>query len=131
MTTSGRKVVQTAAAPAAIGPYSQAIVANGMVFCSGQIAIDPATGAFDTSTSVEAQTVRVLDNLRAVLDAAGSSLEHVVRTTIFLADMSDFATVNGVYGKYFTSEPPARATVAVKELPKGAKVEIDAIAIVR
>lgn len=123
--------MQTAAAPAAIGPYSQAIVANGMVFCSGQIAIDPATGGFDTSASVEAQTVRVLDNLRAVLEAAGSSMEHVVRTTIFLAEMSDFATVNGVYGKYFTSEPPARATVAVKELPKGAKVEIDAIAIVR
>ncbi|MFO0557202.1 MAG: RidA family protein [Polyangiales bacterium] len=131
MTTSGRKVVQTAAAPAAIGPYSQAIVANGMVFCSGQIAIDPATGNLDTSASVEAQTVRVLDNLRAVLEAAGSSTEHVVRTTIFLAEMSDFATVNGVYGKYFTGEPPARATVAVKELPKGAKVEIDAIAIVR
>ena len=131
MTTSGRKVVQTAAAPAAIGPYSQAIVANGMVFCSGQIAIDPATGVLDTSASVEAQSVRVLDNLRAVLEAAGSSTEHVVRTTIFLAEMSDFATVNAVYAKYFTVEPPARATVAVKDLPKGAKVEIDAIAIVR
>ncbi len=131
MTNSGRKVVQTKDAPAAIGPYSQAIVASGLVFCSGQIALDPATGALDTSASVEAQTVRVMDNLRAVLDAAGSSLQHVVRTTIFLADMADFATVNGVYGRYFTSEPPARATVAVKDLPKGAKVEIDAIAIVR
>jgi 2-iminobutanoate/2-iminopropanoate deaminase len=131
MTTSERKVVQTAAAPAAIGPYSQAIVANGMVFCSGQIAIDPVTGGFDASASVEVQTRRVLDNLRAVLEAAGSSMAHVVRTTIFLTDMSDFATVNGVYETYFTNEPPARATVAVKDLPKGAKVEIDAIAIVR
>jgi 2-iminobutanoate/2-iminopropanoate deaminase len=129
MTNSGRKVVQTSSAPAAIGPYSQAIVGNGMVFCSGQIAIDPATGAFDASASVEAQAVRVLDNLRAVLDAAGSSMQRVVRTTIFLADMADFATVNAVYGRYFEHEPPARATVAVKELPKGAKVEIDAIAL--
>jgi 2-iminobutanoate/2-iminopropanoate deaminase len=130
MSENGRRVVQTAGAPAAIGPYSQAIVANGMVFCSGQIAIDPKTSAFDAGASVEAQTTLVLDNLKAVLEAAGSSMRGVVRTTIFLADMSDFATVNRVYSKYFSSDAPARATVAVKELPKGAKVEIDAIALV-
>ena len=130
MTNSGRKVVQTNSAPAAIGPYSQAIVANGMVYCSGQIAIDPTTSGFDATASVEVQTVRVLDNLRAVLESAGSSMQNVVRTTIFLADMGDFSKVNAVYAKYFTSEAPARATVAVRELPKGAKVEIDAIAVV-
>lgn len=130
MTDGGRKVVQSSAAPAAIGPYSQAIVANGMVFCSGQIAIDPSTGVLDTAASVEAQSERVLQNLKAVLEAAGSSMERVVRTTIFLVDMADFATVNAVYGRYFSSAPPARATVAVRDLPKGAKVEIDAIALV-
>jgi 2-iminobutanoate/2-iminopropanoate deaminase len=129
MTERTRTVVQTTAAPAAIGPYSQAIVAGPLVFCSGQVAIDPATGAFDSGASIEAQTRRVLDNLRAVLEAAGSSLGSVVRTTIFLADMADFAVVNGIYAEYFAKEPPARATVAVRELPKGAKVEIDAIAL--
>jgi 2-iminobutanoate/2-iminopropanoate deaminase len=129
MTARTRTVVQTTAAPAAIGPYSQAIIAGGLVFCSGQVAIDPATGVFDAGASIEAQTRRVLDNLRAVLDAAGSSLDAVVRTTIFLEDMKDFAVVNGIYAEYFAKEPPARATVAVRELPKGAKVEIDAIAL--
>lgn len=131
MRSNGRTVVKSDAAPAAIGPYSQAIVANGMVFCSGQIAIDPATGVFDAAASVEAQTERVLSNLCAVLEAAGASLESVVRTTIYLVDMADFAAVNAVYAKRFTSDPPARATVAVRELPKGAKVEIDAIALLR
>jgi 2-iminobutanoate/2-iminopropanoate deaminase len=131
MSINGRTVVKSDAAPAAIGPYSQAIIANGMVFCSGQIAIDPATGGFDATASVEAQTERVLSNLRAVLEAAGASLESVVRTTIYLVDMADFATVNAVYAKRFANDPPARATVAVRELPKGAKIEIDAIALLR
>ena len=102
-----------------------------MVFCSGQIAIDPTTNTFDTTASVAAQAVRVLDNLAAVLSAAGSSLDHVVRTTMFLADMADFAAANEVYSKYFVHKPPARVTVAVKDLPKGAKIEIDAIALLR
>jgi 2-iminobutanoate/2-iminopropanoate deaminase len=126
---SKTRTVQTAHAPAAIGPYSQAIVAGGFVFCSGQIAIDPQTNTINTALSISAQTQRVMDNLAAVLSAAGTSLDHVVRTTIFLADMADFAAVNEVYAKYFNTKPPARATVAVKDLPKGAKVEIDAIAI--
>jgi 2-iminobutanoate/2-iminopropanoate deaminase len=131
MSNGERSVVQTSAAPAAIGPYSQAIVANGFVFCSGQIAIDPATGVLDTTASVEAQCERALDNLEAVLKAAGSSLGDVVRTTIFLVDMADFAAVNAVYGRYFTGAAPARATVAVSALPKGGRVEIDAVALVR
>lgn len=126
---SKTRTVQTAQAPAAIGPYSQAIVGGGMVFCSGQIAIDPATNTFDPSASVTAQAQRVLDNLAAVLSAAGSSLDHVVRTTMFLTDMADFAAVNEVYARYFVNKPPARVTVAVKDLPKGAKIEIDAIAL--
>ncbi len=131
MSNGERSVVQTSAAPAAIGPYSQAIVANGFVFCSGQIAIDPATGVLDTTASVEAQCERALDNLEAVLKAAGSSLGDVVRTTIFLVDMADFSAVNAVYGRYFTGAAPARATVAVSALPKGGRVEIDAVALVR
>ncbi len=125
------QTVQTDKAPAAIGPYSQAIVGGGMVFCSGQIAIDPSTNTIDTSASVAVQAVRVLDNLAAVLSAAGSSLDHVVRTTMFLTDMGDFAAANEVYAKYFVNKPPARVTVAVKDLPKGARIEIDAIALVR
>ncbi|HTR54968.1 MAG TPA: RidA family protein [Kofleriaceae bacterium] len=128
-----RNIVRTAAAPAAIGPYSQAVVvplAGGqrMIFCSGQIALDPATGAL-VEGDVAAQARRVLDNLTAVLAAAGASLADVVKTTIYLASMDDFAAVNAVYGERFTSEPPARATVQAARLPKNALVEIDAIAI--
>ena len=119
--------VSTPDAPKAIGPYSQAIVAGGLVFCSGQIPLDPATGAM-IEGDIRAQTQRVLENLKAVLEAAGSGLERVVRTTIFVMDMGDFNAVNEVYGGYFTSTPPARATVQVAGLPRGARVEIDAIA---
>jgi len=128
-----RKIVRTAEAPAAIGPYSQAVVVpvggQRMVFCSGQIALDPRSGAM-VDGGVEAQTRQVLANLGAVLSAAGASFGHVVRTTIFLASMDDFALVNAIYGEKFVSDPPARATVQAAKLPKGALVEIDAIAVI-
>jgi 2-iminobutanoate/2-iminopropanoate deaminase len=126
---SERKVVATDDAPRAIGPYSQGIVAGGLVFCSGQIALDPATGELVGASDVRAQARRAMDNLRGVLEAAGSSLARVVRTTIFLADMGDFGAVNEVYGGYFSGAPPARVTVQAAGLPKGALVEIDAIAL--
>ena len=126
---SGRSVVQTPAGPKAIGPYSQAIVAGWLVFCSGQIALDPATGEMVGASDVRAQARRVLDNLKAILEASGSSLENVVKTTIYLTDLGDFGTVNEVYAGYFTSAPPARATVQVAGLPKGGMVEIDAVAL--
>jgi len=122
-------VVSTPDAPAAIGPYSQAIVANGMVFCSGQIPMDPATGAM-VEGDIAAEARQSLANLFAVLRAAGSSPAQVVRTTIFLTSMSDFAAVNAVYAEAFGEGRPARATVAVAGLPRGARVEIDAIALV-
>lgn len=125
---STREIVSTADAPAAIGPYSQAVASGDLVFCSGQIAIDPATGQV-IDGGVEAQTRRVLDNLEAVLAAAGSSLGRAVKTTIFLADMNDFAAVNAIYGERVGAEPPARATVEVSRLPKDVLVEIDAIAL--
>lgn len=123
------KVISTENAPGAIGPYSQAIVANGMVFCSGQIPIDPATGEF-VSEDVSEQTEQVFKNLSAVLEAAGASLESVVKTTVFLADMNDFAAMNEVYGRYFVTNKPARATVQVARLPRDARVEIECIALV-
>ena len=123
-----RTIVSTEAAPKAIGPYSQAVVANGFVFCSGQIPLDPATGQLVGDT-IEAQTERVLQNLDAVLRAAGTDLAHAVRTTIFLQDLSDFAAVNAVYALRFPSDPPARATVQVSRLPRDVKVEIDLIAV--
>ncbi|MFL6467483.1 MAG: RidA family protein [Pyrinomonadaceae bacterium] len=122
------EVVSTEKAPGAIGPYSQAIKANGMVFCSGQIPIDPATGNF-VSDDIAEQTVQVFKNLLAVLEAAGSSFDKVVKTTVFLADMNDFAAMNEVYSKYFVENKPARATVQAARLPRDAKVEIDCIAI--
>ncbi|MEO6952708.1 MAG: RidA family protein [Polyangia bacterium] len=122
-----RRVVDTASAPKAIGPYSQAIVANGLCFCSGQIPLDPTTGQI-VEGDIRVQTRRVLDNLSAVLEAAGSTLQNVVRTTIFLVDLGDFNVVNEIYGGYFQSEPPARVTVQVSALPRGSRVEIDAIA---
>jgi 2-iminobutanoate/2-iminopropanoate deaminase len=121
------EAVSTEKAPGAIGPYSQAIKANGMVFCSGQIPIDPSTGQF-VSDDVAAQTEQVLRNLDAVLQAAGASLGSVVKTTVFLADMNDFAAMNEVYGKFFSENKPARATVQAARLPRDAKVEIECIA---
>ena len=123
-----KETVSTENAPGAIGPYSQAIKANGTVFCSGQIPIDPATGEF-VSDDVAEQTEQVLKNLGAVLEAAGSSFDHVVKTTVFLADMGDFAAMNEVYGRYFSDNKPARATVQAAGLPKNARVEIDCIAL--
>ncbi len=125
---SERTRISTTDAPAAIGPYNQAIVAGELVFCSGQIALDPDTGAL-VDGDVRAQTRRALENLSAVLKAAGSSLGTVVKTTVFLVSMSDFAAMNEVYADFFTGEPPARSTIAVAELPRGARFEVEAIAI--
>ena len=118
--------VSTTNAPGAIGPYSQAVKANGMLFTSGQIAINPATNNVEAKT-IEEQTTQVCENLKAVCEAAGTSLEKVVKTTCFLADINDFAAFNEVYGKYFTSKP-ARSCVAVKDLPKGVLCEVEVIA---
>jgi 2-iminobutanoate/2-iminopropanoate deaminase len=123
-----REQVTTTAAPAAIGPYNQAIAAGELVFASGQVALDPASGQL-VEGDVQAQTRRVLENLSAVLQAAGSSLGQVVKTTVFLTTMDDFAAMNAVYGEYFAGEPPARSTIAVAALPRGARVEIEATAI--
>lgn len=123
-----KEIVETTAAPGAIGPYSQAIKAGGMVFCSGQIPIDVATGEF-VSGGVAEQTHQVLKNLGAVLKGAGVSLDDVVKTTVFLADMNDFAAMNEVYGEYFSSNKPARATVQAARLPRDARVEIECIAV--
>lgn len=120
------KQVSTQNAPAAIGPYSQAIIVGEMVFTSGQIPINPASGNVEAAT-IEAQSEQVMQNLGAVLTAAGSSFEKAVKTTCFLADIADFAAFNAVYGKYFTTKP-ARSCVAVKDLPKGVKVEVEVIA---
>ena len=122
-----REIISTDKAPGAIGPYSQAIKTGGMVFCSGQIPIDPATGEFVSNDVVE-QTEQVLKNLTAVLEAAGTNLGNVVKTTVFLADMGDFAAMNEVYGRYFDENKPARATVQAARLPKDARVEIECIA---
>jgi 2-iminobutanoate/2-iminopropanoate deaminase len=129
-----RNVVRTAAAPGAIGPYSQAITVDlgnhrAMIFCSGQIGLDPATGGL-VEGDVAVQTRQVIVNLQAVLAAANATLADIVRTTIFLADMNDFATVNAIYAEYFQVAPPARATVQAARLPRDARVEIDAIAVV-
>lgn len=121
------RAISTDRAPRAIGPYSQAIVAGDLLFLSGQIPLDPATGEL-VSGGIEIQTRRVMQNLAAVLQAAGSSFAEVVRTTIFLADLGDFAAVNAVYAEFFPGTPPARSTVQVAALPRGARVEIDAIA---
>ena len=123
------EIIHTSAAPAAIGPYSQAVRLGDVVYCSGQVALDPQSGQLVGKTVAE-QAERVMQNLGAVLTAAGSGFERVVRSTIFLVSMADFAAVNEVYGKRFPGHKPARATVAVKELPKGALVEIDCIAAV-
>jgi 2-iminobutanoate/2-iminopropanoate deaminase len=123
-----REVIATAEAPQAIGPYSQAIRAQGLIFTSGQIALDPATAQI-VAGDVNAQTDRVLRNLTAILQASGSSLEKVLRCTVFLKNMGDFAAMNEVYGRYFKQSPPARSTVEVARLPKDVLVEIDVIAL--
>jgi 2-iminobutanoate/2-iminopropanoate deaminase len=125
-----KRIVQAAAAPKAIGPYSQAVEARGArtLWLSGQIPLDPATGEL-VAGDVAAQTARVMENLRAVLAAAGAGFEHVVKCTIYLADLADFAKVNEVYGRSFPGDPPARATVQVAALPRGARVEIEAVAV--
>jgi 2-iminobutanoate/2-iminopropanoate deaminase len=123
-----KEVIATDRGPKAIGPYSQAIRANGFVFVSGQIPLDPATQQL-VAGDVQVQTERVLENLKGILEAAGSSLDRVVRTTVFLADMNEFAAMNEVYGRYFRSQPPARSTVQVARLPRDARVEIDVIAL--
>ena len=122
-----REAVKTEKAPAAIGPYSQAIRSGGFLFCSGQIPLDPATGKM-VEGGIKVQTERVLQNLEAVLTSGGASLWSVVKTTVYLADLADFPAMNGVYGTFFPKEPPARATVQVAKLPAGALVEIDAVA---
>jgi 2-iminobutanoate/2-iminopropanoate deaminase len=123
-----KEIVQTEQAPKAIGPYSQAIRTNGFVFASGQIPTDPETGQF-VAGGIAEQTEQVIKNLSRVLEAAGSGLNRVVKTTVFLADMEEFAAMNEVYGKFFSEEPPARATVAAAGLPRNARVEIEAIAL--
>jgi 2-iminobutanoate/2-iminopropanoate deaminase len=132
-THMSRSIVRTAQAPAAIGPYSQAVVVpvgdQRMVFCSGQIALDPKSGTV-IEGDVAAQTRQVLDNLSAVLAEAGGSLASVVKTTVFLADMADFAAVNAIYGERFPRDPPARSTVAAAGLPRNVRVEIEAIAMI-
>lgn len=123
------EVISTDNAPGAIGPYSQAIKAGNMIFCSGQIPIDPATGEF-VSDEIAEQTEQVFKNLTAVLEAGGASLDNVVKTTVFLADMGDFAAMNEVYSRYFVANKPARATVQAAGLPKNARVEIECVAVV-
>ncbi len=125
-----RTQVKTEGAPAAIGPYSQGITAGDFVFCAGQAGLDPATGKL-VEGDVQAQTHRVLENLKAVLEAAGSDLNQVVKTTVFLADMADFKAMNEIYAQYFGDPPPARSTIAAKGLPLGALVEIEVIALRR
>ncbi len=124
-----KDVIQTAGAPAAIGPYSQAIRWNGLVFVSGQIPLDPASGQI-VEGGIEEQTVRVLENLKAVLEAAGARLDTVLKTTIFLKNLGDFSKVNEIYGRYFPADPPARATVEAARLPRDVLVEIEAVAFV-
>lgn len=124
-----KEIISTEKAPGAIGPYSQAVKTENMVFCSGQIPIDVATGEF-VSNDVAEQTRQVLKNLSAVLEAAGTSLNNVVKTTVFLADMSDFTAMNEIYAEFFSDNKPARATVQAARLPRDARVEIDCIAVV-
>jgi 2-iminobutanoate/2-iminopropanoate deaminase len=123
------KIISTPNAPAAIGPYSQAVVSNGFAFLSGQIPLDPAAGKI-VDGDIAAQTERVLENLKAVLEACGTSLTKVVKTTVYLKDMGEFARMNEVYARYFAENPPARATVEAARLPRDVRVEIDCIAVI-
>jgi 2-iminobutanoate/2-iminopropanoate deaminase len=122
-----KSIVLTERGPKPIGPYSQAVKANGLLFVSGQVALDAKTGEF-LAGDIKAQTEKVFENLKGILEAGGASLHHVLKTTVFLKDMNDFAAMNEVYAKYFTQAPPARSTVQVGRLPKDALVEIEAIA---
>ena len=124
------KTISTLNAPAAIGPYSQAVVSNGFAFLSGQIALDPSTGQLIEARDIASQTRRVLDNLQAVLEACGSSLDKVIKTTVYLKDMGEFALMNEAYARYFPENAPARATVEAARLPRDVRVEIDCIATV-
>ena len=124
------KTVSTPNAPAAIGPYSQAVVSHGFAFLSGQIALDPATGQLIAASDIAPQTQRVLDNMKAVLEACGSSFAQVVKTTVYLKDMGEFAAMNEVYARYFPQNAPARSTVEAARLPRDVRVEIDCIAVV-
>ncbi len=130
MADIARQIISTPNAPHALGSYSQAIQAGNLIYTSGQIALDPGTGEM-IAGGVEEQTQRVIENLRAVLEAAGSGLDLVVKTTCFLADMADFGAFNEMYSRYFTTDPPARSTFAVIGLPRGARVEIELIALTR
>ncbi|MFZ7128559.1 MAG: RidA family protein [Desulfobacterales bacterium] len=125
-----KSIVSTPDAPAAVGPYSQAVKAGGFVFASGQIPLDPGTGAL-VGGDIRKEAHQALSNLRAVLEAAGSSMNHVVKATVFLTDMADFSDVNEVYAGFFDDAPPARACIAVAALPKGARVEVEAVALAR
>jgi 2-iminobutanoate/2-iminopropanoate deaminase len=125
-----KQTISTPHAPSAIGPYSQAIRAGNLVFISGQIPIDPSTGQLIEDTSIKGQTMRVLQNLLAIVDASGGSVENVVKTTVFLRDMGDFAEMNAVYSEFFTAAPPARSTVEAARLPRDVSVEIDCIAVI-
>ncbi|HAN04884.1 MAG TPA: reactive intermediate/imine deaminase [Elusimicrobia bacterium] len=122
-----KKIIATGNAPAAIGPYSQAVEAGGLIFISGQLPLDPATGAM-APAEIKAQTEAVIKNLEGILKSEGLSLEHVLKTTVFMADLGQFAAMNEVYGRFFAANPPARATIEVKALPKAALVEIEAVA---
>ena len=124
-----KKTIATEKAPKAIGPYSQAVVHNGLAFLSGQIPLDPVTGQL-VESDITIQTTRVLENLKAVLEACGSSLDQVVKTTVYIQDMHEFPKMNEIYAKYFSQNPPARSTVEAARLPRDVRVEIDAIAIV-
>ncbi len=126
-TTEGKRIIHTEKAPKAIGPYSQAVCINGLVYTAGQVGLDPASMEI-VEGGVEAQTRQVLNNLTQVLEASGSDMQHVIKTTVFLAEMNDFAAMNAIYGQFFPENPPARSTVAVAGLPKGARVEIEVVA---
>ncbi|MFQ5945169.1 MAG: RidA family protein [Anaerolineae bacterium] len=123
-----KRIVHSDQAPEAVGPYSQAVVAGGQVYCAGQVALDPVSGVL-VNGGIEEQTHQVISNLRAVLEAAGTGLEHVVKTTVFLQNLDEFSAMNSAYAEHFPQEPPARSTVEAARLPRGAKVEIDAIAV--
>jgi 2-iminobutanoate/2-iminopropanoate deaminase len=123
-----KKIISTDRAPKAIGPYSQAVIANGFVFLSGQIPLDPATNQM-IDGDIAAQTERVMENLKGLLEACGSSLPQVVKTTVFLKDMGEFVKMNEVYGRYFSEDPPARATVEAARLPRDVRVEIECVAV--
>ena len=123
-----REIISTQHGPKAIGPYSQAVKANGFVFTAGQVALDPATGSV-VGTEIKAQTERVMENLKGIVEAAGSTMHKVVKTTVFLKDMNDFAAMNEVYARYFPAAPPARSTVEVSRLPKDVRVEIEVVAL--